>query len=455
MKVSQIWDESLLPSIIDWAIIFIYLIIIFLIARSYQNKKIESNPAYKFFLSGLFFKIFIGFVFCLIYTLYYGGGDTTAYFVSSEACVNLLLKGNIGNFLSLLSDHRDVYNWSAFDLSTNWPIYWNDAQAFSVVRFTSIFSLLGFMNYFTTTILLDTFAFLGIWKLFLVFTDIYPKYMKSLAIGILFIPSIGFWGSGILKDTYTLCSACWLTYNFYMILIKKQKIKSNILMLIINIYIIISLKPYIIIALLPGIIMWTSFNRIKRIQNKALRLFVSPALIIFGIIIGIGSLSLLGDSVKKYKDIDSIAKKAQVTQQDLTRGDAYGNNYYDVGKFDASLSGMLSKAPVSITAALFRPFLWEAKNPVMLISGLENFIILLLFIYIMYRVGPFKTIKIIMGEPLLFFSMLFILIFAFSVGIASANFGALVRYRIPCMIFFVPLLFILYERLKDIRAQNG
>jgi len=45
--------------------------------------------------------------------------------------------------------------------------------------------------------------------------------------------------------------------------------------------------------------------------------------------------------------------------------------------------------------------------------------------------------------------MLFALFFAFSVGLATSNFGSLVRLKIPCIPFYVSGLFILkylYEK---------
>ena len=421
MEYSTIWQESLMPGLVDYGVIIIYLFIILFGARSYQNKKINSIPAYKYFVSGLFFKILVGLGFCLIYTLYYGGGDTTGYFISSEAMINVLAKKGPEPFFNLLSGNQEKGSY-VFDAFTGLVFYWHDPQAWSVVRFTCLFTIFGFMNYFTTTILLDVIAYIGIWKLYVVFTEMYPDYIKKLALGVLFVPSIAFWGSGIMKDTYTLSAACWLTYNFYKIFIKKEKLFINILLLIVNMYIILSIKPYIIL-----------YDRPEDVLPK---------------------YSSIIEEKGVYEARQNLGKKAQTTQQDLTREGAYGGNYYDVGKFDATPSGMIKKAPEAITAALFRPFLWEANNPVMLISGLENTVILFLTIFIFFKVGVIKTFGIIGSEPLLFFSLIFAILFSFSVGIASGNFGAMVRYRIPCMIFYIPALFILLERMKTLKAQK-
>jgi hypothetical protein len=104
---------------------------------------------------------------------------------------------------------------------------------------------------------------------------------------------------------------------------------------------------------------------------------------------------------------------------------------------------MLGKAHLAIAATLFRPYLWDARNPVMLISALENTYILLLTIFLLVRLKFFGFFSLIGENPLLLFAVLFALFFAFSVGIATSNFGSLVRLKIPCIPFYVSSLFVL------------
>jgi hypothetical protein len=46
-------------------------------------------------------------------------------------------------------------------------------------------------------------------------------------------------------------------------------------------------------------------------------------------------------------------------------------------------------------------------------------------------------------EPMLIFTFVFSMIFAFAVGLSSYNFGALVRYKIPCMSYFMATIYII------------
>ena len=156
----------------------------------------------------------------------------------------------------------------------------------------------------------------------------------------------------------------------------------------------------------------------------------------------------------EYGSIDGIIHKAIVTYEDHTRAQQYGDNYYSLGDFDGTRWNFFSKAPKAIIAGLFRPYLWEARNPVMLLAGIENLGFLILVLVILWRTGPIKTIRFTLEEPLIIFSLSFAIAFAFAVGIATANFGALVRLKIPLIPFLAVGLFTLYYRSMELRQEK-
>jgi hypothetical protein len=82
---------------------------------------------------------------------------------------------------------------------------------------------------------------------------------------------------------------------------------------------------------------------------------------------------------------------------------------------------MAKLAPQAIATSLFRPFLWEARNPVMLLSALEATFFLAFTLRIFWRTGVFATLSIIGQTPVLLMSFIFSLVFAASVGITSST----------------------------------
>jgi len=422
-----------------------------MIANRKKKKLIDTNPEYKYYTSGLFARIFVGIFFSIFYFYYYGGGDTNNYFIGGRAMYYLFHKSLDFFTFAMTNGDRGMTVVCMFDYSKGSPPFYmmDDPQTFFVIRFITPLVFLSMVSYLTTTAFIAWFAFGGIWRLFLVFNSYFPKYQKELAFSILFFPSVLFWGSGIMKDTITMSAIGWYTYSVYMIFFKKEKIFKHIISLALAIFLIVSTKPFIIIALMPGSMIWLLFNNIKKIKNKVLRILLTPLLIAGFLSLGSLLMSSLSESMGDYGSLDSVLEKAAVTQQDLLRVEAYGTHSYDIGVFEPTLAGVAPKIPAALMAGLFRPYLWDSGNFVMLISGLENAFLLFLVLYCFLRVGIFKFFGIIFSEPLLIFSFLFSLFFAFTVGLASANFGALVRYKIPLLPFFVATLYVTLKKVQE------
>jgi hypothetical protein len=261
------------------------------------------------------------------------------------------------------------------------------------------------------------------------------------------VPSCVFWGSGLMKDSFTLSAVGWFTYAFYFFFIKKQYNPKYLLFMFVASFIILSIKPYIFFALLPGVIIWLSNNQIKKINHKVIRALVAPVFLGTAIFVGYFVLEKMGDSLGAYR-IDSVLDKAVVVQQDM-KAEHYGGKSFDIGDFDASITGILSKVPIAIFSGIFRPGIWDVRNPVMAVSSLENTYLLILTLFLLIKLKFFGFFKMIRQNPMLLFAMLFSLFFAFSVGLTVANFGSLVRLRIPELPFFVGGLFMmrhLYEK---------
>lgn len=424
-----------------------YIILVYFLANAYKNSKSRQpgKEYYKYFLPALFCKIIGGISLCLIYTYYYTeGGDATNYYNTTCTAINLLVNGKFSLFFELIHASPDAV--AEVDAIGDYGyVYFSpyDKYAFLTVRLTLPFCLLAFKSFVATTILLASVSFIGMWKLYEVFVAHFPLLHKGFAIAIFFVPSVFFWGSGIIKDTYTLSATGLYTYGVYQFLILKNRKFKYIAMLTGCALIIIFIKPYIFFALAPGSIVWNYFHKLKQIKNPLLRVMSLPIILFFAACIIVLGLRFFGSYLGEYS-LDNILVKAVKTQQDLVRTQ-YGSNSYNIGEFDPTVAGISSKIPAAINMALFRPYIWDARNPVMFISGLENLFMLGFSLFILIRVKFTVLIRSLFSDPLLIFSFLFALFFAFSVGLTTANYGALVRLKIPCIPFYLCSLFILYH----------
>lgn len=435
---------------LDFLSIFHIIIILFigwLIKKKYQ----KEFPEYKYFLTGLSFKLLGVICFMFIYVFYYGGGDTFNYFKGSSAIAGLLLENPSYGLQELFGFGfgGKYYGW--FNENTGYPpLYmWRDSHTFAVCRYSVPFVILGFRTFFASSILMATFSYIGLWKLYRLFNILYPGYSRGFARLILFLPSLIFWGSGIMKDSYMICATCWTTYNFYMVFIARKKVISNVLLLIFNFLLIINIKSYIILSLIPGMVLWLYSLNINKIKNSVARGLVGPFFLLVFLSSGAYFLGSISELMGVYGNVDSAIEQAQTIQQDLLRENQYGRNSYNIGEIENSVSGLLTIAPIAIFTALFRPLLWEVGSATMIISALENTMFLLFCIYFLINSNPFIFFRTLKLNPFLIYCISFSLIFAFGVGIAGTNFGALVRYKIPLIPFFFSSLFLVSKLIKN------
>ena len=188
----------------------IYLIIIIFFSYFHQQKKIKEFPHYKYFLKGLFLKIFGAFGFCYVYIYVYKGGDTVNYFESARAFSNLFFESN-QDFLSNYFSSSSQENYNNFSSVTGYPwayMYFEPKTLF-VIKFATPIVLICFNSFILSTFLFSVLSYFGIWKAYEVFINYYPNHSKALFYSFIAVPSVIFWGSGILKDTITLSATCW------------------------------------------------------------------------------------------------------------------------------------------------------------------------------------------------------------------------------------------------------
>jgi hypothetical protein len=443
MEILNILDLVLPPFVLIFVLIYCNIV------KNRYSKKLEE---YQYIQTALLVKIMGAIVFAMIYLFYYGGGDTINYFKSGLAIRNLMIK-NFGEYIEFSNTHFDASNRGRFfDQQTGYTIFdLTDGPAIFTSKFYAPIIFLTGGSFITTTMISAIIGFTGLWKLYQVFISEFPQIKRQLYIAIFLVPSVFFWGSGIMKDTITLGAVGWYVYSLHSFFILRKRKLKYLLFLFISCYLIISIKPYILFALLPGSIIWLSNQYAGGIQNKIVRRVFTPILLTLGCLGAYFALNQVDEMLGFYK-LDTVAERASTVNKDLQK-DYYGGKSFNVGEYEPTIAGMASVAHRAIFAALFRPTLLDTQNIVMVFSAIENSYLLFLTIVLLIRLKFFGFFRFIFGNPLLLFSILFALFFAFSVGISISNFGSLVRLRIPALPFFVSSLFII-KHLYEVKYKT-
>jgi hypothetical protein len=430
-----IWDLVLTP---------VYLLVLIAIAKKRRDKQYPvGHPLRKYYLPGLYAKfggaIFIG----LLYQYYYGGGDTFNFFTHARI-INSALNDSFSTWLKLIlhtptDKAPEIYSYVS-------QMYWyNSPNDYAVGVITAIMGLFTFTTYLPTALLFAFFTFSGIWAMYTTFVQLYPKLSRPLAFAFLFIPSTVVWGSGIFKDTICMFGLGWMTYATFRLFINKDLSVKNFFFIAFSFYLVALVKLYILLAFLPALLLWLLLNYSRRIQTIATRWLVNLLFIGLTVASSIFFMQRYAEDLNKYS-IEKLVRTAEVTRNWTNYAAGDEGSVYNIGNIDGTLSGMISLFPQAVVVTLFRPFPWEAKKIIIAFSALEA--LALLYFTLQLFTKRSKPLKLLVKDPNLLFCLVFVLIFAFAVGASSGNFGALSRYKIPCLPFFGALLAIMLGKEK-------
>jgi len=404
----------------------------------------SEKASLKMFIAGLTAKILGGVFITLIYMYYFRGGDTLNYYFFG-AYMHDYLMTDFSEAWSSFSKMRDtsgeLFNGEKID-------YLRSPSTWLIVRLSALSMFFSFKSYLGSVALFSTISYLAIWKAYLKFLKFFPTMRWQLAIGFLFYPSVLVWGSGIFKDTVTLAALMVAFVATYEILFERKRIVLNSFLLLVSIFLMFVIKIYILIAFVVAFAAFAFFHQVGRIRDFKTKLFLSPLILA----VTAGSMfylvNYIGQNSERYA-AEALLNSA-VIQNAYLSGDAVGaGSAYSIGEIQPTLGSFAKVAPNAVIVTYFRPFPWEISSAAMVLAALESLLILLLTLYVFISTPLGKVIAVIRKNDVLIFCLLFCLIFALAVGIASGNFGSLVRYKIPCLPFYVTYLLAIHHLARQ------
>lgn len=422
--------------------IFIFIIVVY--AKGYiKNKK---NPVYqKYFMYALGIRIISAILMALIYQYYYKGGDTLTYFTYVQRIRSIFFESKSDFFSIIMNAPNNQFMIDRFFESGS-AFFVNESSNI-LIRIALFLSYPLFNTYILISFAFTIFCFYGCWKIFILFQEMYPHLEKEFALACLFLPSVCFWGTGILKDPICLGALGALTYHIYKLFFERTKITKRIILIVICFWLLLKIKIYIILSFMPAYSFWIIFRYKETIKSNFIRTTMSPIIFLISLTIGAAVLFKIASHSDRYA-LESIMRTAKDTQNWLYFSSQNGGSGYSLGNIEYTPIGMLKIFPKAVNVALFRPYIWEAKKPILLPAALEGLASLFLTIRLLYKAGFIRFFKLVLTNPEVQFCMVFSMIFAFAVGFTSYNFGSLVRYKIPFMPFYFIALFILADKEK-------
>jgi len=427
-------------TLFDGIIGLFYALIILGAGWIYKNNQLlKGYTNYRFYFPSLLAHILGATGFCLVYGFYYGGGDSYYYFRGGKSLVEM--------FLIYPIDTLKVFtlNISEIPFELKYIVSWlgdeNGEDAFLTMKLASIFCLLGLKSFVGSSIILAYVSFMANWKLFKMINSSF--YRANIQVPklyyILFIPSLLFWGTGILKDTFVFIFLVFIlnfVVNFFSE-VDHSKLRTSFSFILCIIFgaFMMKLKAYVFYSLIVSlsVVYYSQITRLSTLRNpsKVLKFFLNFLLIFF-----ISTIAILGFLSFQREILRAQQEAISIIQGFHSWHTILGGSNYSLGITDYSLFGILSKTPLAFIVTYFGPFPWEVKSPIMLLTAIESYVFLFLFIKTLWL----KKLKLFVNyhnNSIILFSIIFTIIFGVMIGITSYNYGALSRFKIQALPFFL------------------
>lgn len=396
----------------------------------------------RYFMLGFWAKV-AGCVGFTIFNTYISQGDSYGVYQAEGLQIQRLIINDITN-IKLLFTPAGAYDTTLFIDPLNVGTLKAESN-FLVVRISAILSFFSFGHYFVTNFLFAMISYAGMWRLFKFFCLEKPHLHKQFAIAILYFPTVVFWSSGAMKDPLCIGGLGFITYAMYNLVYKKQGLLANSLIILLVGYVLIVLKVYILVAYLPFLSLFLVLKNVTLLKSRFFKYLFAP-LLIAGCIFGFTKLLDNFDEELGNYAFSNITETVKTQQYNFQAQAEESGSSFSLGpEFDGSVGGLVAMAPAAIVATLFRPFLWESKKISTVLSSLESLALMFFTIYVLFKAGLVIFFRSLFKDPLVVFSFSFSMMFAIFVGATTLNFGSLVRYKIPCMPFYLITLFLILD----------
>lgn len=417
-------------------------------ARARRNRDPKIQALY---FKAFYFKVICVVAYTLITEFYFKGGDTGLYFQASKD-LKTAINADINNVWPAFTSQKLTqesplfpffyYDNYADDITYGYML---SAHNFLPGRFALIPSFLFGGSYICINLFFGFFALGGAIRMFKVFYYFYPKLYRELALACLFLPGVAFWSSGLLKDPISFGCIGYILYAMINIFFKKERYWSSAIWIVVGSYLLYSSKIYILLVLIFSLLIWLFAEFNKLIKDKVLRNIFT--VMTFAISIGIG-LAVLNyvtstEAAQEYQ-LETLLTNAEQERQGYAN---IAEKFQGDSHFNISSSNLFLLVIGGISATFYRPFLWEINTPIALLSAFESFVFLVITLHFIFKKGikQFFTIPFTDGRMIMCF--IFAFVFAIAIGISTANFGALSRYKIPCMPFYLILLILMFNKV--------
>ncbi|MBP7699052.1 MAG: hypothetical protein KA101_00285 [Saprospiraceae bacterium] len=427
----------------------LYFVIFFIFAHNFIIRFEEDPKLRRLIRLSFLLKNIISLAFITFFWIKYGYlMDTGGYYLVTKKIATLINTEEHISFTDIF--FRPVNFNSALDTEN----VWSDSTAtfpFLILPFW----YMAFSSFFGMMFLLNTFVFIASCYLHKTLKTILPAYKEQSVYAIFMLPTVILWASGMYKDTLAYTSLCMVIYCTFRIFITHTfKLKHWLILLIAAWLISITKSHVMIVFAFLGFWVIGSNTKWFTLGLKIIIYSLSIAILLVVFDYALGSLEKSQLDIARFSDLKKLTGVIKGYNQFFKSDTNLAGSSYDIGTFEPSFKGIVRLLPAGFVVTFYRPFIWETRNPVLMLNLVESMILLLMTLNVLFKLR-IKIFTIITGNSFLLFCFLYTFFLGAMIGITSFNFGSLARYKTPVMPFFAFLIFVLYSKAKEIKKKRN
>ena len=377
-----------------------------------MKRSFSESPNLRYFWSSLSFKVLCGILLGLLFHHFYQHGDTLTYYASGRAIAE--------------------QSWDGFwNTISSGTVPSQEVRAIYFTRMIAVLIKLTQADYWLMSIYFSLLSFLGSFFLANQLTLWKDKLQLPAVVGFLYLPSVVFWSSGLLKES--LAFGC-LTYLVGIYIRYRRGATFRSLSTLVGacaLVFLVVLKYYIAAPLLPLLL----YLLLYRGSSLALKLEMNMASRSTVILILLIVPSYLFFSFISYNlTFDRLWMIIQQSHELFIQ--VSGDQVILPIRGCGLVVDLILNIPYYIFSTLFRPLIGEFWKFPILLSAIENLLILACTIYMVWKTNLKKTTI----APELIAVLVYVSSLCLFLGYSSPNFGTLARYKVYFLPFFILLL---------------
>jgi len=383
----------------------------FLSAKNYI--RVNRNTAVASFL----LKVTLGCFYGYIFLHYYHGDDTWKYYFQSLDETALLKSDPLRFFTSLFDLNNETRYSSLFESVGS---FWKELEYVLLIKLIAIFNVFSGNEYYINVIWFSFLSFWGGYYFYRLFSSVFPKYEKSMALVFFFFIPLVFWTSGIRKDGLILLFMALIFYHFYFFLKSGQW--KRLIVILISLFMLFLIRSFLTLTIIPALIAWWIAEKYRIASWKVFLAVYGFCLVLFFVSARVGPVN--------------FPQKISERQQDFFR--LKGGSEVQLDSLGTDFSDYLKILPQAANHVFIRPYPGETSSLLYKFSMLESWGMVIMFILAV--VYPATDLRKIIATPIVLTLIFYGLSNYLLIGYTIPFLGAIVRYRIIFETLFLAII---------------